>query len=377
MMFKDTSQDREAQPSMSLNKICSWNKKQSDSEGVMRWDQFKSMPLAEPNGNGGFLTLDATRAELALVILYLNKAEARDKICRAIQYGLKFWSDGQPGTAQNVDKSTSLARKVFHLFFNNLLVLFVFLSIVFVALQNALLSTFLLLDQISQRIVTQLSPQFCNGHGTSDDVKEKKPDPSIYQTTVKRLGVSEKDCLVVEDSVTGLQALLYNTVELLLYAPTRPVVFLWMMAVGTVVCAALWPEYIACEQNDERYNELSPKAFEAGATKDDQGKEVLDISEKGVVAKCKTSSNACLTSLAGSSTPTPLVSSFDFVNSDLSAWCFSCDAYLDAQAILQLHPVYETTYILKFGQAPPFPTTDNQAEASTYAIKFQHGTLDL
>ncbi|KAL6312597.1 hypothetical protein AAG906_006726 [Vitis piasezkii] len=29
--------------------------KQSDSEGVMRWDQFKSMPLAEPNGNGGFL----------------------------------------------------------------------------------------------------------------------------------------------------------------------------------------------------------------------------------------------------------------------------------------------------------------------------------
>ncbi|KAA3475315.1 peroxisomal membrane protein 11C [Gossypium australe] len=61
-------------------------------------------------------TLDATRAELALVVLYLNKAEARDKICRAIQYGSKFLSDGQPGTAQNVDKSTSLARKVFRLF---------------------------------------------------------------------------------------------------------------------------------------------------------------------------------------------------------------------------------------------------------------------
>ena len=60
--------------------------------------------------------------------------------------------------------------------------------------------------------------------------------------------------------------LLYNIVEVLLYAPTRPVVdsavvFLWMMAVGTVVCAALWPEYIACEQNDERYNELSPKVY--------------------------------------------------------------------------------------------------------------------
>ncbi|KAI3993345.1 hypothetical protein MKX01_010088 [Papaver californicum] len=54
-------------------------------------------------------TLDATRAELALLILYLNKAEARDKICRAIQYGSKFLSNGEPGTAANVDKSTSFA----------------------------------------------------------------------------------------------------------------------------------------------------------------------------------------------------------------------------------------------------------------------------
>jgi|UniRef100_A0A2N9IIW3 hypothetical protein len=55
-------------------------------------------------------TLDATRAELALLVLYLNKAEARDMICRAIQYGSKFLSNGEPGTAQNVDKSTSLAE---------------------------------------------------------------------------------------------------------------------------------------------------------------------------------------------------------------------------------------------------------------------------
>jgi hypothetical protein len=40
-------------------------------------------------------------------------------------------------------------------------------------------------------------------------------------------------------------------------------------------------------------------------------------------------------------------------NSDLSVWCFSCDAYLDAQVILQLRPVYETAYLLKFGEAPP------------------------
>ncbi|GAA0158367.1 histone modifying enzyme [Lithospermum erythrorhizon] len=39
--------------------------------------------------------------------------------------------------------------------------------------------------------------------------------------------------------------------------------------------------------------------------------------------------------------------------SDLSVWCFSCDAYLDAQVILQLRPAHETAYILKFGEAPP------------------------
>lgn len=39
-----------------------------------------------------------------------------------------------------------------------------------------------------------------------DDVKEKKPDPSIYLTAAQRLGVAEKNCLVVEDSVIGLQA---------------------------------------------------------------------------------------------------------------------------------------------------------------------------
>ncbi|KAG6600290.1 Histone deacetylase 6, partial [Cucurbita argyrosperma subsp. sororia] len=40
--------------------------------------------------------------------------------------------------------------------------------------------------------------------------------------------------------------------------------------------------------------------------------------------------------------------------SDLSVWCFSCDAYLDAQLIQELRPVHEVAYILKFGEAPPF-----------------------
>ncbi|XP_010540271.1 PREDICTED: peroxisomal membrane protein 11C [Tarenaya hassleriana] len=102
-------------------------------------------------------TLEATRAELGLIVLYLNKAEARDKICRAIQYGSKFLSNGQPGTAQNVDKSTSLARKVFRLFkfVNDLHALIspvpkgTPLPLVLLGKsKNALLSTFLFLDQI-------------------------------------------------------------------------------------------------------------------------------------------------------------------------------------------------------------------------------------
>ncbi|KAI9113060.1 hypothetical protein K1719_015992 [Acacia pycnantha] len=101
-------------------------------------------------------TLDATRAELGLLVLYLNKAESRDKICRAIQYGSKFLSDGQPGTAQNVDRSTTLARKVFRLFkFVNDLHALISPAphgtpiplILLGKSKNALLSTFLFLDQ--------------------------------------------------------------------------------------------------------------------------------------------------------------------------------------------------------------------------------------
>ncbi|QCE12232.1 peroxisomal membrane protein 11C [Vigna unguiculata] len=102
-------------------------------------------------------TLDATRAELGLLVLYLSKAETRDKICRAIQYGSKFVSNGEPGTAQNVDKSTSLARKVFRLFkfVNDLHALIsptpqgTPLPLILLGKsKNALLSTFLFLDQI-------------------------------------------------------------------------------------------------------------------------------------------------------------------------------------------------------------------------------------
>lgn len=39
-----------------------------------------------------------------------------------------------------------------------------------------------------------------------DDVQKKKPDPSIYVEAAKRLVIPAKECLVVEDSVIGLQA---------------------------------------------------------------------------------------------------------------------------------------------------------------------------
>ncbi|KAB1213403.1 Signal peptide peptidase-like 2 [Morella rubra] len=77
--------------------------------------------------------------------------------------------------------------------------------------------------------------------------------------------------------------------ELLLYSPKRPVVdfsvvFLWMMAVGTVLCASCWSDFTGDQPTDERYNELSPKeSSNVGTVKDDAEKEVLDISAKGAV----------------------------------------------------------------------------------------------
>ena len=56
------------------------------------------------------------------------------------------------------------------------------------------------------------------------------------------------------------------SVEVLLYAPVRPTIdfsvgCLWLMSVGTVICASLWSDLTARDQLDERYNELSPKVF--------------------------------------------------------------------------------------------------------------------
>ncbi|GJY40484.1 peroxisomal membrane protein 11D-like protein [Tanacetum coccineum] len=60
--------------------------------------------------------LDVARTEVALAVLYLTKAEARDQICRAIQYRSEFPNNGEAETTQNVDKASSLVSRVFRLF---------------------------------------------------------------------------------------------------------------------------------------------------------------------------------------------------------------------------------------------------------------------
>lgn len=62
---------------------------------------------------------------------------------------------------------------------------------------------------------------------------------------------------------------------------------------------------------------------------------------------------------------------FLFWSSDLSVWCFSCNAYLDAQVITPLQSVHFTAYVLKFNEPPPLRAvecvqiTDNRADGSS------------
>ncbi|PKA49663.1 Signal peptide peptidase-like 2 [Apostasia shenzhenica] len=79
-------------------------------------------------------------------------------------------------------------------------------------------------------------------------------------------------------------------VVVLLYSPRRPVVdfsatFLWLMAVGTIVCASLWAEFIACDQVDERYNQLTLKQDQPGTemSSREHEKEVLEINSRGAI----------------------------------------------------------------------------------------------
>jgi beta-phosphoglucomutase-like phosphatase (HAD superfamily) len=41
---------------------------------------------------------------------------------------------------------------------------------------------------------------------TREDYKKSKPDPEPYLITAKKLNISPKDCVVIEDSLTGLKS---------------------------------------------------------------------------------------------------------------------------------------------------------------------------
>ncbi|KAK2459210.1 signal peptide peptidase [Trifolium repens] len=99
---------------------------------------------------------------------------------------------------------------------------------------------------------------------------------------------------VVEITVAVVDTL-YNSlksgkkVEVVLYAPTRPLIdfsvgFLWLMSVGTVICASLWADITAPDKLDERYNELSPKGSSTTEkATDDSENEIVNIDTKGAV----------------------------------------------------------------------------------------------
>ncbi|WZY91613.1 hypothetical protein YC2023_063942 [Brassica napus] len=79
-----------------------------------------------------------------------------------------------------------------------------------------------------------------------------------------------------------------KSVELLLYAPSRPAVdltagLLLLMAVGTVVVASLWSDLTDPDQANESYSILAKEFTGVGTRKDDPEKEILDISVTGAV----------------------------------------------------------------------------------------------
>ncbi|WVZ52522.1 hypothetical protein U9M48_003570, partial [Paspalum notatum var. saurae] len=96
--------------------------------------------------------------------------------------------------------------------------------------------------------------------------------------------------MIPQSAGNKLQELLNHgtSVEVQLYSPNRPVVdlsacFLWIMAVGTIVCASLWTDFVSCEQVDERYNQLARKDGHNMGTNYREDKEIFEISANGAI----------------------------------------------------------------------------------------------
>lgn len=50
---------------------------------------------------------------------------------------------------------------------------------------------------------------------SNQDVEKPKPDPEIYNTAIKRLGLKPEECLILEDNINGIQAALASGAHLL------------------------------------------------------------------------------------------------------------------------------------------------------------------
>lgn len=50
---------------------------------------------------------------------------------------------------------------------------------------------------------------------SNQDVTKSKPDPEIYDTAIKRLGLAADECLIVEDNLNGVKAALASGASLL------------------------------------------------------------------------------------------------------------------------------------------------------------------
>ncbi|RLM57923.1 hypothetical protein C2845_PM18G06110 [Panicum miliaceum] len=128
----------------------------------------------------------------------------------------------------------------------------------------------------------ELYKMVCSENDTSINVTI--PVVMIPQSAGKKL----KDFLDHGASDESQAAKEAGTVEVQLYSPNRPVVdlsacFLWIMAVGTIVCASLWSELVAWEQVDERYNQLTRKGGPNTGTNYREDKEIFEISAKGAI----------------------------------------------------------------------------------------------
>ncbi|CAK9170634.1 unnamed protein product [Ilex paraguariensis] len=90
--------------------------------------------------------------------------------------------------------------------------------------------------------------------------------------------------MLPQDAGTSLEKMLLNSssVSVQLYSPRRPVVdiaevFLWLMAVGTIVCASYWSAWSAREAAIEQDKLLKDACEEVPATKAISGSSVVDI----------------------------------------------------------------------------------------------------